>query len=200
MRHILTNNKAFTLIEILVGLGLVSLVFLTFISIDMFTRYQLVAVDRKAKMQNAISVVMEHMSKNLLLAIGNPLTDLSPIQAEFESGSHLKWIKIRVDSNANGMADIADKWIAYEYKTDSESIVYFSNVPEYGSPTGDSQVLAKRIKSFEVSDGILPSGRLVNSFITFFISSRWFTESPIDHQNPEINMINSISMPAVSIS
>ena len=67
----LRRNKSLTLFELIVALTLFSMMILGFASLDTFGRHHVISSERRAKMQNGLSFVLEHMTKHIADAIGN---------------------------------------------------------------------------------------------------------------------------------
>src|SRR3989338_5081842 len=108
-------KKSITLLELLIAITLLSVIVLGFTSIDLFSRYHVLTADRRAKVQNEASYVLEHMAKEMVRAIGdfnNPAVSITTTP----SGNPL--IRVWVDANRNGIRDSVaggDREIAYRY-------------------------------------------------------------------------------------
>jgi len=194
--------KSVTLFELLTSVILVSIVIIGIVSIEMFSRYQVLNSDRRAKLQNGASVALEHMAKHISQAIGNTVS--GPAVRRY---SDLKGVMIRVDSNNNGMADAADTWIAYRHEdiggpaTDSE-IIFYPNSGSTETPVGSYETITRKL--------VVGSSGL--EFIGNFDAQRWLTDRSIEVKvvcrfkpaeavsvdNPENTMRTKIDMPSVS--
>ena len=157
-------NKSITLIELLLALVVTSIVILYFFAIEKIGRQDLFNTDHRAKVQNNVSYVLDHMTTNItgrkkLLAdnityqirggaIGNTRISPYPVDTTGIGGDNA--IKIYIDSNNNGKLDPGsgtneDKQIAYRYRpasaspaTDRYQIWYYSNYTDY---SGSYEVL-----------------------------------------------------------
>jgi Tfp pilus assembly protein PilV len=104
----LNSQKSVSLIELLIALVLFSIIVLSFTSIDLFSRRNVLTADMRATLQNELSHTLEHMSKNILRAGcdgNNPPFSLS--------GSPLTGFKIRVDFNNTPANLNDDTWVSY---------------------------------------------------------------------------------------
>ncbi|MEK6727605.1 MAG: hypothetical protein AABY28_02885 [Candidatus Omnitrophota bacterium] len=197
--------KSVTLLELLIAIVLVSFVIIAITSIEVFSRYHVLSSDRRVKLQNEASLALEHMTKHISQAIGNTVSD--PMVKAYADGSG---VRVRVDSNQNGMADAADTWIAYRIEnigtpvTDAE-IRYYENAGNGEAPAGSYQSIARKVVIKQGSSSGL-------EFIGNFDPQRWLTDRPIEGKvvcrfrpaeavsvdNPETTMRTKIDMPFVS--
>jgi len=195
-------NKAITLIELLIAIALLSVVVLGFTSIDMFSRYHVLTSDRRAKLQNEVSLALEHMAKQVSRAVGNKvIAGQNPIILDNIAGDSA--IKVHVDSNGDGQAD---NWIAYRFNpsTDSESsqIWYCSTCTNFPCTTCDpawgSDIIARRIHVFNPALDPAPA---VNNLVNINITACWDQSAGAVYNTPDnpcVNMRTSIKMPSVS--
>lgn len=197
--------KSVTLLELLTAIILISIVVIGIVSIELFSRYQVLSSDRRARLQNEASSALEHISKQISLAIGNTVSD--PAVRAYANGSG---VRIRVDSNQNSMVDAADNWIAYRQEnignpaTDSE-IRYYENAGSGEVPAGSYESIARKLV---ISQG----GSIGLEFIGSFNAQRWLTDRIIEAKvvcrfnpaqsasvdNPEVTMRTKIDMVSVS--
>jgi hypothetical protein len=144
--------------ELLAALAVTSIIILYFFAIEKIGRQDLINADHRAKVQNDVSYVIDHMTTNIngrmrLVgtkmqpyggAIGNTqISSQYPVDTTAISGDNA--IKIWIDSNNNGQRDSGDKQIAYRYRPSSASPVadryqiwYYSN---YTDSPGSSEVI-----------------------------------------------------------
>lgn len=188
--------KSVTLLELLTAIVLVSFVIIGIVSIEIFSRYQVLSSDRRAKLQNEASLVLEHMTKHISQAIGDTVSN--PAIRVYADN---KGIRVRVDSNQNGMVDAADTWIAYRHEdigspaTDSE-IRYYENTGDTEAPVGSYESIARKIVissnglEFVVSDRV----------IEVKVFCRFNPAQGVSVDNPEVTMRTKIDIPAVSIN
>jgi Tfp pilus assembly protein PilV len=96
-----------TLLELTIAVSLLGVIALALTSIQSFSQYHAIGSDRRAKVQNELSFVLEHIAKNVQRATGdynNP-----PIQA-ITNG-----FRVRVDDNATPTPSTYtdDTWYSY---------------------------------------------------------------------------------------
>jgi prepilin-type N-terminal cleavage/methylation domain-containing protein len=65
------SKKSFTLLELIIAIILLGILALGFTSIDLFARRHAVTADQRARLQNEVSLTLEHMAKNIINAVGN---------------------------------------------------------------------------------------------------------------------------------
>ena len=113
------RDKSVTLLELLIAIVLLSILVLALTSIDFFARNHVITADIRARLQNKVYLVLEHMKKNVSAAIGNEtlygaetVADIREVTGVDESAR----LKIYVDANGNGIRETAagtDYWRAY---------------------------------------------------------------------------------------
>ena len=191
------HNRSLTLLELLIAIAIFSLMLIGFSSIDIFSRYHVITSDRRAKLQNDASYVLEHMTKNITgtATRGGAIGDINnyPIQSTNISGN--SGISVWVDTNRNGKLDLdgSDKQIAYTYNSANYEIRYYSDYS--GSPAA-SEILSSKITAFT------PTYSSSNDYVEVELFACWYPDgSPVacgTPDNPCLSMKNRIYMPAVS--
>lgn len=103
--------RALTLLELLIAMILLSFFVLSFYLIASFSHYHVSASDRRAKIQNELSLTLEHMNKNVLQGIGNVSQPLPQPPLEIIANG----FRVRVDrNNPPTPQDLTDDtWINY---------------------------------------------------------------------------------------
>lgn len=122
------NINAITLIELLIGITIVSIMVLSLYSIDSFSRGQLMNSDRRAKVQNELSYVIEHMTKYTQKASGT--VSNKAIEA-IASG-----FQLRVDLRDPGLqtpSDLNDAWVSYVLTGNTLSASCIEIIPGNGA-------------------------------------------------------------------
>lgn len=127
------SNRAVSILELLISIVLLSVIVLALASIDLFSRHHVVTSDRRARLQNQMYYVIEHMNKEISKAIGNeqlgttgsgPSADTNRVVEFTVGGSGLAHrLKVYVDANRNGQREPpqnnppanVDHWIAYHF-------------------------------------------------------------------------------------
>ncbi len=148
-------NKSVTLIELLIAIALFSMVILAFSSISLFSQYHLLTSERRARVQNELSYVVDHMTKEISKAIGNEWVygEGSVIAQEHSTSPTIDRLKIRIDSNQNGKVDNGvggDKWISYTFNPiDSDTFWY---CPDLGTNYNPNPSCAPVLLSHKITD------------------------------------------------
>jgi prepilin-type N-terminal cleavage/methylation domain-containing protein len=192
-------KKAVTLIELLICLILIGMVIMGFYSISLFSHYHLLTADRRAKMQNDSTYVLEHMAKKLSQAIGD---STNATVTRYTTGVG---IRVRLDSSAPfGAADASDMFVDY-CLVDSE-IRFYTNTSGLTMPppaTSTYQVLTDRavpVTGLEFQGNIGASNILTDNILTVVLSLRWSPTLAASPDNPTVQMRTTVLMPAVSAS
>ncbi|HNW40043.1 MAG TPA: hypothetical protein PL125_04510 [Candidatus Omnitrophota bacterium] len=114
-KHLIFNNlkniKAVSLSELIISMLIVGSMVLSFYSLETYSHKQVVSADRRAKVQNSLTLSLEHMSKYVQQGTGNinfPAIKLYPASAT-KTG-----FQVRVDLNdPQTPDDLSDDAIVY---------------------------------------------------------------------------------------
>lgn len=187
------HNKSVTLLELLIAIALLSVIAIGFSSIDLFSRYHVISSDRRAKLQNEISYVLEHMTKEISKAVGD--VSHRPIVPSPSSDIIIAWI----DVNQNGRQDPypTDHCVMYWYQDNpTYQILYYPN-------TGSSsayEIIARKINSCSFQHAWTAAQR--NNYVDITIAACWDPDGVPNAcgtpDNPSVTMRTQIKMPAVS--
>jgi len=202
-------SRAVTLMELMIAVVLIILIVIGISSIELFSRSELLSSERRATLQNEVSLVLAHMGKELSRAIGHFGDHAIMVYDEPPTGFS---IGIREDTNRNGQIDPypTDSWVGYRF-TGFEIRFY----PDAGSsnqrPTGSFQVLANHVVPRDNSQPPDSWGLVIGSnpninptidpnsnFVEVRIRCRWNPAQPVSGNNPQVEMHNRIKMPSVS--
>jgi len=107
MNHPLNTIKSITLLELLISILIVTIMILSFYSLQTFSQGQVINSERRAKVQNQLVYALEHMSKYVQQASGNK--NNPPIVLTVSG------FQVRVDfDNPQTPSDLAnDAWVSY---------------------------------------------------------------------------------------
>ncbi len=183
--------KGITLMELLIAIGLLSMVVLALSSIDLFSRHHLIDSDRRARLQNEVSYALEHMTQQISGAVGN-----MAIQSQIPINTTAKLpdpaISILTDSNGDGQGDT---WMIYWFKPSDHLIWYCPNCTGGAScpscASSDSPNIAQRIATFNATN-------TTDNYVNVNIIGRWEPAQAESVDNPQVSMNASIKMPSVS--
>lgn len=194
-------GKGFTLIELLISICLLAVMVLGFSSINLFTNFQVISSDRRAKLQNEASLALEHMAKQMSQAIG----DKNNLPYQFYVDN--LGIRVRQDTypsgGGNGKVDLGasgDTWVGYRHE--GNSVLYYENDPD-GSHSGTVWTVSNRIVT--ASDGLtieIPKDAGSNDMINEFaitVKARWDPVTAISVDNPEVILKTTVLAPSVSV-
>lgn len=199
-----------TLIELLIVVVLLSLISLGFFNLHIFSQEQVFQADRRAKVQNEISFILEHMTKHVKGTAwhGGAIGDINNLPITLVAGGGgVTQIQIRTDWNNNGRLDTpagggadTDKTIIYEY--DNHNIRFY---PNFEDSPGASEVLtnlAVIIGPFNAGGPTTVAYTIGDNFFDIQISGCWDPTQPALPvlENPHVTMTATINMPAVSVN
>lgn len=192
------NGRLFavTLMELLIAIALLSVIVIGFASIDLFSRFQMVSTERRAKLQNEVTYTLEHLTKAMGKAVGNrQAAGQDPIRITPNTA-----IRINIDTDGNSQADT---WIAYRFFRDTNpqdyQICYCSPCPDSNCDTCPAgwEVIAQRISEFIPTDDS-PPGNYVNVRLTACWDPDGSPEACGTTGNPNVTMNTRIKAPSVS--
>ena len=203
------TQKSVTLLELLISIVLIGLVILGLSNIESFCRNQLLSSDRRLKVQNEASFVLDHMAKQIGRAISDPESD--PIIVPVASNC----FKVLVDANGNGVLDKSgaslDNFIAYRYNTATHLLDYCPNMSLIPPPAenacmadgdcsgGAWETLSRHVTSAMNSANIIYSNSSNYVEINITACADPGSANPCGGmRNPSVNMKSSVIMPSVS--
>jgi hypothetical protein len=156
---------------------------LCFFSIHIFSKYHLITSVRRAKLQNEVSYVLDHMGVNIARATGYtmdyPVSFLSPD------------LRVRVNSG---------NFIAYHYDSGQHLLQY---CPDYNNATSSCNTGYENLSRYLTSSLAAPNVTISNTRNYLFVSMSacWDQDSAItcgDQENPTVTMTSTVKMPSVS--
>ncbi len=211
------HNKSITLLELVISICILGLLALAFSNLDTFTRYQVMSSDRRAKLQNDTSYVLEHMAKEIIKAIGSTVQDSpKPVVVDKISGDDAIQVWIDYGNPPDGKRDASDdRQIAYRYHRQTGTspryeVWYCPRCtsapcsdcdPQWPTSGGSSDnILSKNIIAFTPTYN--PDDPNTNNYIDIEITACWdpaetsFSCGTPD--NPKVSLHNRINIPSVS--
>lgn len=137
-------NKAFTLLELLISLVVLTIIVLGLFNIQTFCDYQVVGAARKAQLQNEASVILEKMAKSLVDATSVPGINATVFTT---SGSN-KIMRAFRDTDGNGMPDAgSDDWVEFNYNSTKYTLAYCKNATYPGGGCAVPDILTTKMIS-----------------------------------------------------
>lgn len=202
-----TFRRGITLIELIVAVILFMVVIVSLNSINTFSHFHIISSSRRAKLQNEVSMVLDHMQKKAVLAVGNEFITGADTVVEIDIDTPIAdkdYVSFYIDADADGTGD---RWISYRY--DANQIQYCGDceaqsacnackesVPGWNSADVN---LAENIVGIAVvkpADGL---GRLTENSIDVTVDACWDPSSTCNTvDNPTVNMTARIFLPSVS--
>ena len=143
-----TERFAVTLLELLIAIGLFSLIVVGLSSIGTFSRHHVMSSERRVKLQNELSYALEHMSKNIQRATGDATRPALSVLAPGDL------LSVRVDPNpSNPTVDISNDIIvtySHSFQTIDGKV---QGILSYTDPNDPSTpvVLSRHIVGFPFS-------------------------------------------------
>lgn len=201
--------RSITLIELLVSLVLFLVIVMGLSSFEIFGHFHSITSDRRALVQNELSLVLEHITKNITGTVtrGGAIGDLT--NPPFVLDSDQTGFSIRIDSPINsalasGINYSNDVWIGYHQVVNA--MLFYPSMNAAGSYSGTYEVIATHLlptntniasggRGFELN----PPGSISSPNVcTVFLTARWNPGSPITLDNPQAQMQATIVAPSVS--
>jgi|GEM_PF-2456545 len=184
------RSKSFTLLELIIAMVLLIIIMLGFVSVDLFSRHHLFTADKRTKLQNELSLVLEHMSKNIIRSTGDA-GNAGLWTGTTSSGEDV--VDIRVDDSVpptpGNYSD--DIWVGYglDGRAGHGGELFFCNNTINHTNYGTREALARHIPgtgfNFNlVADPVTGTPVGVNVSIT----ARENIANPASLDNPEVNM------------
>jgi hypothetical protein len=169
-----------------------------FFSIDTFSRHHLLTADRRAKVQNDLSLVMEHMSKNIMQGIG----DSNQYPLKLVSGSGFDCLSIVQDSNGNGRYDSGVDVVRSYCCDGAGKVRYCDRAAGIDTPAdcsaGNSEVLSSHIVSCIDATSIIVNNAVNYALIN--LTACWDVSGTCGTpENPSVNMNSRVYMPSISV-
>lgn len=127
--------QGMTLVELMVSLILFTVIVTGISTFDIFGNFHAITFDRRATLQNELSLVLEHMTKTIVGgslaldnskrggAIGDRINE--PANYPFVLDYDETGFRIRIDSNNNGRLDPGDAWVGYQQV--GQKMYYYPN-------------------------------------------------------------------------
>lgn len=106
------KEKSVTLIELVIGTAIFGIVVLAVSQLDLFSNASVIYAQRRISLTNEASMALEHISRQMSLAIGtrlDPAADNTPISGDVA-------LRFWVDSNGNFRRDAGDVQRAYRFR------------------------------------------------------------------------------------
>lgn len=199
MNYPLDTVKSLTLIELLVSIIIVSMIVLSFYSLETFSHGQMINSERRAKVQNQLTYALEHMSKYVQQANGNISDPVNPKPIVLTASG----FQVRVDFRNPQIPSDLDNgaWVSYSLVGSTLS----TNCSAYGA-SGTcglfiSETLTDKIIGNFVADTIMPNNPTngfyvkvdsLGNLVDIGLVGRYDTSSLPSLSNPQVEMKSKI--------
>jgi Tfp pilus assembly protein PilV len=206
------KSPAFTLLELLVAVILMTIIVLSLTSIDKFSRYHVINSDRRTKLQNELSFILEHITKTVTQGTGNQASPGNqPIQALDNSG-----FKVRVDPRAPSdvtIGDLSDD-LWYMYTKQNNSLIFSCGTVTANQAVTPGCPVSDTLGSHLITDQLIttdgaalpadPTRGFYANIIDYgttvevLLVARWFPGKQMSSDNPQVTMrakVHSIQSP-----
>jgi hypothetical protein len=192
---------------------LLLLLVLGFTNMNLFSRNQLLASDRLRKAQNEAALLLAHVSKHIVEAVGNEqLTGAdSVVIATVTANNDNNALSFQADTDGDGAADT---WRAYRFRSaaapraDRYQVRYCQacdnsacatcNNPAWGTT---ASIVATHITAFTPSK---PSNPLTENFVDLRVGTCWDPDEALAHcatpDNPSVAVDRRINLPSLSVN
>lgn len=207
--------KSVTLLELIASVVILSFLVIIFAIMELYSHSQVLGADRRSKVQNIVSTILEHNVKVISTAVGN--------EAVFGSNSLViedpilgdKALRVYVDENGDGRRNNdtsgasgpydALPWRAYRFNNTSHNMSYCGNCTFQNGNcdtcnNGWSSLTDSKITDYDYN--YTPG----DNYIDVIISGCWDPDNNItpaacgsSDKNPSVSMKARIKMPAVAV-
>ncbi|MGA2775879.1 MAG: hypothetical protein ABSE81_07490 [Candidatus Omnitrophota bacterium] len=212
-----------TLVELLVSLVLFVVIVTGISAFDIFGNFHAITFDRRAALQNELSLVLEHMTKTIIGGSLTPVTNVKRggaigdiINHPFVVDNDQTGLRIRIDSNNNGMLDTGDSWVGYQQVN---SQMYYYAIDNAPVPNPNPTNLHSTTYAEVIANHLLPINTTVPGDSGFVITTpvsigtppllaynacsitlraRWNPDVPAALDNPQVEMTATIITPSGS--
>lgn len=190
------QNKGLTLLELIIAVILLGIVVLAVTNIDYFAHFHVITADRRVRLQNELSLVLEHMSKKVSQSIGEQ-DQIShyPIQ-----GTTSGFI-VRTDPNNTPQNLDDDLLFTYALSTNTlTSTCSQVSADSPACPTPASETLTTHLMSDVASGTKLPSNPATPKGLYYFIDDNNTTIEVGLIGRHDVSKAKSLDNPQVEMS
>jgi Tfp pilus assembly protein PilE len=193
------QDKSVTLIELIVAISLVAVMILGINNISIFSHNHAISSDRRAKVQNNVSLCLEHITKQGVKTIGNERIFGSNTAVLTDTVLPETSLAFFIDANGDGRKDTSnDHWIKYTFSgSPNYELSYGDNCGSSSAPgtCSSTEVLAKKITVFTPTK---VTNFTEGNHVEVEITGLWNPLASASQFNPEITMRTTIQLPSVS--
>jgi hypothetical protein len=181
--------------ELLIALVLLSMVVLGISNIEVFCRYVFTGTDRKARIINDASYIVEHMSKMIGSAVGDG--NNTPVTFGTWSGKCTLAVRAYRDfdcgacsNRIDGVLDDSDHEFIYCFSNSNHSLFYYPDEDATPQPA-PPELMSRNVLSFNVS--------LQGNAVQVNFTECWNASGACGSvDNPSVTLQTRIFMPSVS--
>lgn len=182
------SKRSVTLIELLVAITLIGLLILGIFSLEIYARFHLLTFDRRAKLQNEVSLALEHMSKYISQGVGNQ-AQIPAAQPPLELLGN--GFRVRVDRNLTRIPPANptpgnlndDNWINYTL-TGNDLVCSCSAITGASAPCFANITFSTRI----IAGGFLVDLTENNTVARVSLKAVYQPTKAVSVDNPELRM------------
>jgi hypothetical protein len=210
--------RALTILELIISIVLLSVIVLGLATIDTFSAFHVRSSEQRAKLQLEASTALEHMTKQISVAIGNEIINGSDTVVSSGNILFTPGIRAYIDANGNGQQEVfvpgfdhtgVDHWVAYRFTGSAGANPFqirycpdcFGSACMICNVPWANNIVARRISNFAP---IKPSDPLQDNFVIISVTACWDPTQPAalgncgTSNNPDVDLTTTIRMPSVS--
>lgn len=215
-----------TLVELIVGLVLLSIIVLGLSQIDLFSRSQVLRTDRQAVLQNELSLIFNHMDKTGMRVVGNEVINNNDTVVRYHLNGTSERLDFYVDAgdnttgNMNGLSqqpainnpnNTDDHWASYQLERTTNQLRYCGRCRDENNCNNCMPGVPWDVLSTHIVTGVSyvinkPAGsRLTNNYVYIEMTACWNPQAPAGTSdscgtslNPQVTMHTVINFPMVS--
>jgi prepilin-type N-terminal cleavage/methylation domain-containing protein len=194
------NKKAMTLMELLIALILLSMIVLGIGNLEIFCRHAFLGTDRKTKVTNDATYIVEHMSKFIGKAVGDalnfPVNGSNTMPAGCDASLSVWTDYSPTAGNENGIVDSGDRQVVYCFNNAAHEMRFY---PDYVILPGSFEVLSRNMENWNLQT--LSDFRRDKNYVNVNVTTCWDVSIPCGTvDNPRVTLETRIVMPSVSVN
>ncbi|MFH1413836.1 MAG: prepilin-type N-terminal cleavage/methylation domain-containing protein [Candidatus Omnitrophota bacterium] len=193
------KKQGITLLELLIAIGLLSVIVLGVSSISIFSRHHAINSTVRSQLQAEIFLVIEHMNKRISRAIGNEFIDGDDMVVSLSEDASWKTIRVYIDTNDNGIRDDgANAWVCYRFDKTNFEMLFGEGCDTSCVCTGGTQVFTRGLIDDFTATKPNDPGQLDHNNVTVAVTACRDPAIAVSVDNPCESMESRIVMPSVS--
>lgn len=185
----MNNNRAVTLLELVIAISLFGLVFLSVSTLDLFSRTQFLKIDLRTQLQNELSPALEDIRKGIMRGVGDATNESVrfPFANTMDTRIDINCMPWGTGCTPGNYAD--DVWQRYSYNSSMHSIRFYP----------DASVNSYRVLSAKILNASFSRSPSNYGMIIINVTARTDPTKSESSENVEINLIVNAALRSASL-